>query len=52
MEILVTIERLTRGYWKSLCLKKLDQNICNRGLKGEEFVKKTRNKGMMKMIRE
>jgi hypothetical protein len=29
----------------------MDQSICNRGLKGEEFVKKW-NKGMMKMVRE
>jgi hypothetical protein len=50
--MLVTIKRFTCGYWKSLCLKKLDQNIRNKGLKGEEFVKKTGNKETMKMVRE
>jgi hypothetical protein len=32
--------------------KKMDQSICNRGLKGEEFCEKNGNKGMMKMVRE
>jgi hypothetical protein len=30
----------------------MDQSICNRGLKGEEFCEKNGNKGMMKMVRE
>lgn len=50
--MLVTANMLSYRYWKSLCLKKMDQSICNRGLKGEEFCEKNGNKGMMKMVRE